>query len=498
MDLAGPRFPRLREAVERLLDRPATDAELQRVMAQPALRGRFLESLTGRLTVGESFFFRNEHHFRVLREQVLPQILRENAAKREIRVWSAGCSTGEEPYSIAILLDQLVGGDRSWRTAILGTDLNPEFLSRAREGRYRLWSFRQTNIHQNRSYFTPEGEEYRVAPRIRDRVRFNYLNLVKDVYPSPLTGTTGLDLILFRNVAIYLKPEVTAAIVARFRQALRPGGWLLLGETEVGVAATAGFDARHFEQATFYQTSSAPRERGAEFRPLPLPPLAAASPAPAAEVAVPPLPVWAPLPGNERRNGAGRSQEAAQAGPGGEALTTVGAGRGAAPSPEADEEREPVDRLLRRGDVAEALRAIERLPSPAARAEMRLRVIRELLSTADVLPAREQLDVCLAEYPLLLEAHLLKAGFAEEAGDLSAAERSYRQALYLDRTSAIAHLHLALVQQQQGRASEAERSLRTILKLTAGKDPQALVEHGDGMCYGRLTELARLLRENQE
>lgn len=171
--------------------------------------------------------------------------------------------------SLAILLDQRLRtqppaiSNRQWaigngHVSILATDLNAEFLERARAGRYRDWSFRRTDIHHNPDYFHREGREYCLTKRIRDHVRFAYLNLVKDVYPSPLTGTLGLDLILFRNVAIYLKAEVTQAIIQRFHRALRPGGWLLLGETEVQTAPRDGFQVHRFGEATLFQKELAP------------------------------------------------------------------------------------------------------------------------------------------------------------------------------------------------------------------------------------------------
>jgi chemotaxis methyl-accepting protein methylase len=166
MDLAGTRFPRLQAAVERLLaQRPGAD--LERILAHADKHAAFLESLTVELTVGESFFLRNEHHMRALREQVFPEILRDNADRREVRIWSAGCATGEEPYSLAILLDQLLAERGPWQVSILGTDLNLTFLERARQARYRQWSFRQTEVQQDRRYFSVDGEWFALAPRIR-------------------------------------------------------------------------------------------------------------------------------------------------------------------------------------------------------------------------------------------------------------------------------------------------------------------------------------------
>lgn len=483
MDLAGTRFPRLQEAVRKLLPAQSSSAELQRVMSQPDTRSRFLERLTVQLTIGESFFFRNEHHFRTLRETVIPAIVRDNADKRELRVWTAGCATGEEPYSMAILLDQILGSQTNWQVSILGTDLNPEFVERARQARYRQWSFRQTKIHQDRNYFTPEGDLFCLVPRVRNHVRFAYLNLVKDVYPSPLTGTLGLDLILFRNVAIYLKPEVTQAILQRFYQALRPGGWLLLGETELTQIPTQGFEARRFDQATFYQKGADRPSTIQPLSPMTMPVLATMLPSGGATIStVPTLPDWVPLP-TPRNRRPDRQQ------------TGTAAARSAL---DVTTNRETstwdrIERCLSHRDFAEAERIIDRIPALSDRAAMRLRYLRQLLASAEIARARQMLDVCLKEEPMQIEVQLLNASFAEEAGDLGAAEQAYRRALYVDRNCPIAHFHLALVLQQKSDTAGAERSLRTALRLTETMAPHALVEYGEGVCHGRLKEMIALL-----
>ena len=150
------------------------NANLERFLSHSREQAAFLESVTAELTVGESFFFRNEFHFRALRDKVFTEIMRDNAGQREIRVWSAGCATGEEPYSVAILLDQLLAERGSWLVSVLGTDLNLAFLERAREARYRQWSFRQTDVNQDRRYFTGHGEWFNLSPKVSERVRFAY------------------------------------------------------------------------------------------------------------------------------------------------------------------------------------------------------------------------------------------------------------------------------------------------------------------------------------
>lgn len=469
MDLSGDRAVRFRDALERVLGRPkwggeesrpalaVTTAEgsLDRLSGDLGSRTLLLERLTAELTVGETFFFRNADHFQALREHVLPAILADNAAKREVHFWSAGCATGEEPYSLAILLDQVLAG-QPWQVRILATDINPAFLARARDAVYRLWSFRFTTLHQDGRYFAPEGDTFRLVPSIRQQVRFAYLNLVKDVYPSPLTGTLGLDLILFRNVAIYLKPEVTRAIITHLRHALRPGGWLLVSEVELNLVPTDGFEVLRLDRATFFRKR--PDLSAAEM-PLLLP---APVLAPIATSLSPPVPTWLPL---------------------------------SAPPPAAPP-APPWERIqvhLDRKEWAAAEAVLARLADGKERAALRLRYAQSLLARAEQGRARQALATCLHEDPLLLEARLLQGSFDEEMGDLAAAEQAYRHALYIDRTCAMGHFHLALVQQQRGDRAGAARSLKTAWKLIEGRDLHSPVEYGEGICYGRLREMVAVL-----
>ncbi len=498
MDFSGNRFTRLCDAVAKVLSQPiaplASDCTSESLANASRDPGKFIERLIAELTVGESYFFRNEHHFRALREQVIPQIVRENSDSRVIRVWSAGCATGEEPYSIAILLDELMGSRpilhkpstaqaSDWSFSILGTDLNPDFLDRARIASYRPWSFRLTKVHEDRNYFAKEGDTYCVVPRVRDRVRFAFLNLGKDVYPSPVTGTLGLDLIVFRNVAIYLRPEVTGAIIERFCRALRPGGWLLLGETELNLVPNKGFAVQRFEQATFYRKTGDGSAVGDEFlSPPPLPVLATVALAARAEMGihvettVPALPEWVPLPKRARNL---------------QTATPGESSRGLYRDSTATWQE--IERLVENRQWDQAERTMGRVTENQQRAQIRLRYVQLLLSKAEVVRARNMLSICLTEDPMLIEAQFLQCSFALEAGDLEGAEQACRRALYVDRHCPMAHFHLALIQKQRGDQAGSERGLRTTLKLAEGKDPHGLVQYGEGVCYGRLKEMAKAL-----
>ena len=155
--------------------------------------------------------------------------------------------------------------------------------------------------------------------------------------------------------------------------------------------------------------------------------------------------------------------------------------------------REHNDRRSGGMDLAEAELAINAVIGPKDRATARLKFVLHLLGCAEMRRAGEMLEKCLEEEPLLIEAHLVKATLAEEAGDFDEAERGYRRALYVDRRCAIAHFHLALVQRERGDVNGAARSLQTVLELTRNSNPHGLVEHSDGVCYGRLREMVEVL-----
>jgi len=308
----------------------------------------------------------------------------------------------------------------------------------------------------------PEGKSFRLHRRLRHSVHFSYLNLVKDVYPSPLTGTMALDLILFRNVAIYLKKEVTQAIVGRFHRALRPGGWLLLGETELNIASADGFEVKHFEHATLYQKTGGRNETTETRAAVSVPVLAdVAVPKPTDPVNAARLPDWVPLPasGTERTS---------------QATATSW---------------ERIDNCVQNKNFAEAERLIDRISTPPERSATRLRYARALLICAQVTRAHKTLDICIKDDPLSVEAQLLKGSFAEEAGDLASAEQAYRRALFVDRFCPIAHFHLGLLQQTKGDLEAATRSFQIVQQITGEHEPHTVVQYGEGVCYGRLQEM---------
>jgi chemotaxis protein methyltransferase CheR len=155
------------------------------LVSSPLTRSQ-IEILADHLTVGETYFFREASCFEWLERRVLPELIRAGReSERRLRIWSAGCCTGEEPYSIAMLLDLMVPDLNDWNITILATDINPRFLKKAQEGVYTEWSFRDTPGRIKERYFIERKRgHYEITASIKKRVTFSYLNLAEDVYPS--------------------------------------------------------------------------------------------------------------------------------------------------------------------------------------------------------------------------------------------------------------------------------------------------------------------------
>ncbi|MDD3718247.1 MAG: protein-glutamate O-methyltransferase CheR [Actinomycetota bacterium] len=189
------------------------------------------------LTINVTEFFRDPDVYEAIRKQVIPAIMQYKRESRtsSLRAWSAGCATGEEPYSLAILFQHALESEpdpRSWTLRITATDLDDKALEKAREGRYE--SAKVPTGLAIEDYFDREGDEYVVKERVKRPVRFLLMDIVRQ---PPLRH---LDLILCRNVLIYFEREKQQRILDIFRQCLRPGGFLVLGKSEAILGPSEG------------------------------------------------------------------------------------------------------------------------------------------------------------------------------------------------------------------------------------------------------------------
>lgn len=216
---------------------------------------RVTEVLAAYLTIGETYFLRENRHYEVLEQIILPEILQDtNRGKRSIRFWSAGCATGEEAYSIAITLHRMGYLLRDWDVSILATDINLLSLDKAMKGIYSRWSFRNEPDWLIKNYFKCMNDgRYEIIPEIKRMVNFEYLNLADGGYPSLLNGTNALDVIFCRNVLMYFSPERVYDTLERFHQCLVDDGVMVVSACETSNLSSSKFTAVNYPDAILYR-----------------------------------------------------------------------------------------------------------------------------------------------------------------------------------------------------------------------------------------------------
>jgi len=241
---------------------PYVEAGIRRAMLRlkvtdiPTLRERVaanpeaLDEIIKELAVGETYFFREPSHFEFVRRRFLPELFEGRGEEHVVRAWSAGCSTGEEPYSLAILFeDQGIAG----RSKILASDVSRPAIEMARLGTYRSWSLRGEGAAQARPFLTFHDARWHLDERIKERVEFRLLNLVADPFPSHVSGVWEMDLIFCRNVLIYFSRETIGHVAKKLAESLAPGGVLVTGPSDPLLANLAPLEAFMAKEGVFYR-----------------------------------------------------------------------------------------------------------------------------------------------------------------------------------------------------------------------------------------------------
>ncbi|WP_224241347.1 CheR family methyltransferase [Hyalangium gracile] len=466
-----------------------------------------LRALLPLVTVGHTEFFRDPKQFRALERFILPQLLAK--ARREMRkvfIWSAGCATGEEPYSVAMVMSEL--GALSMEVDVWATDLNLAAVEAARQGRFSVR--RAGNIASERleRFFKPVEEGLEVQPGIREYVRFEGLNLAAPTFDG-MVAPGSLDLILCRNVIIYFDLPTIRGLMDRFLNALRPGGLLFLGYSESLFKVYDRFEMIEVDGAFVYRRPVAdPKARPT------LPPIPQPSTTPAGGTAIP-LTTPVPMPSSglpprprppETTASAGGPKPAvspadalnsirerlaanAKQGAGSESKSLYDPPRPARLTLEMPPVGSAEPRVMRTTEVpggAKALPPAERLNQamrkmmqsdfPAAIREVEKLLVDEpghldaLLTlgnlhslTGRINEAREAFAQALAREPLCVEARVFGGVAALQAGQLAEARSELSKALFLEPTLAIGHYLLAQVQERTKDREGARRSYRNAI-----------------------------------
>jgi chemotaxis protein methyltransferase CheR len=210
-----------------------------------------LTILVDNLTTNETYFFRESPQLRAFSEEILPELRERLADRKVLRIWSAGCSTGEEPYTIAMLLFESGDWWRNWQVEILGSDINQRVLHTARKGVYKTSAHRVTSPQMLEKYFIEEDKgNYRIVDKVKELVSFSSLNLLD---PLKANLISNMDIIFCRNVIIYFDKEAKKKVIESFSSKLREGGYLLLGHSESLINISNAFVLRTLKNDMVYQ-----------------------------------------------------------------------------------------------------------------------------------------------------------------------------------------------------------------------------------------------------
>jgi len=425
-------------------DFPDTEAFIQWLM-KSTVSMEHLEILTSHLTVNETYFWREPEVFNALIEKILPEIIRSKTKdEKRLRIWSAGCSTGEEPYSIAIALHKAIPEIKDWNITILATDINPRILRKAAAGVYGEWSFRNAPAWLKERYFCCNIDgKYEINSDIKKMVVFAYLNLAEDIYPTPVNNTNAMDIIFCRNVLMYFVPNRGRQVAHNLYKSLVDGGYFMVSACELSQIQFPQFSSVNFPGAIVYKKDT----RGF------VQPKLEDNYLPEIEFAQPEIFASTTLPEDDK--------------------TEL----------QKDTYKEALG-LYAQGQYAQTVKTLEEIPNISATLAVRALANEGKLSEA----------LCLCEKAIIKEKlnpilHYLRAAILQEQNSEDGAIASLKRALYLDPNLILAHFTLGNLMLRQGNIQNTKKCFRNALSLLDALKQDDILPESDGLTAGRFREI---------
>jgi chemotaxis protein methyltransferase CheR len=440
-----------------------------------------VETLAAALTVGETYFFRDPQVFEAIEHSILPAIIsRRREQERFLRIWSAGCSTGEEAYSLAILLLRTLHDIDDWSITLLATDINPKALKKAESGIYSEWSFRSNPQWVKDRYFRKLSDgRYEINTTINDLVTFSYLNLVEDAYPALLTNTNAMDVILCRNVLMYFSKDAAEATVEKVQRSLVPDGRLIVSAIETSLVSSSHLIPEICNGITTYRKSDTMQPG-----PVLVPPIISRA------FSIPDVfrPVAVSSFGTEHRGApAGKPAEALKV------LYTpalVQKEHLTIPTlPEKDLYSTAVA-LFESGDYFGAEKILVRYTAGHPHDQNAMALMAQVLANrGDLAGACGWCEKAIAQDKLNPFFHHLLATIRQEEGAMDEAIGELRRALYADPTYIPAHFTLANIKRRQGMLDESDVHFRNARTLLRSYQPGEVIGGAGGMSAAGLERI---------
>jgi chemotaxis protein methyltransferase CheR len=432
------------------------------------------ELATAALTIGETYFFRDHEQLALLERVVFPALARRPGGQRRLRMWSAGCASGEEPYTLAML-----AREAGWAQGVdvIGTDVAPARLATARRARYGRWSMRGVSPDRLARWFHAQGRHWTVDPEVARDVTFRMLNLADEGWPSLETGIGAMDLVLCRNVLIYFDAETIAGVARRLMASLAPDGWLFLGASDPMLVDLVPCEVVQTDAGLLYRPPGASAI-------APVAQMTRVTPAAATPVGTPvAMPVAMPV-----ATAVTPPIASSIASPPAWTSQSIAPVRAAAPSDVRARARAEYDAGNHESAADAALAAVDAGDADASTWTV---LVRSLANLGRLREAGSACATALSHFPMEPGLLLMHATLLLADGRPADAAAAARRALYLDREAPMSHLLLGDALARAGDRTEARRAFRAAERLLDALPADATVPHADGQPAGRLLRVAR-------
>lgn len=429
------------------------------------------------LTIGETYFFREKKALDFLEFKYLPDLIyKRRGNNQNLKIWSAGCSSGEEPYSVAIMLKRIIPDIKNWNITILATDINATFLKKAKEGVYSKWSFRGIPESFKTSYFKEtENNKYQIKPEIKKMVDFSYLNLATPPYHAS-EGKTGMfDVILCRNVLIYFSHEGIKTVTTNFHDCLHQGGVLLLSPVETSNLISEKFNRLSFNGITIYENN--PGAASKQMRNFIKHPTnisnnriskTITTPKPKIKIATIAKPREKPLPKIVVKTNKNKKVN------------------------EASDYQKTLN-LFKAGHYNEVEKRVnDAIKNGSQDKKSHLILLARIKANQGLLAESEKFCIEAIELDKInTEAHYLLATVYNEQGKVKEALNSINSTLFLDPDFALGHFLLGNISKNGGENSDSKKHFNNALKSLSKLKHDDIIAESDGLTAGRLSEIIR-------
>jgi chemotaxis protein methyltransferase CheR len=453
---------------------------LQWLMSSSLTRNQ-IEILASHLTVGETYFFRENNTFEILEKHILLEIINSRQENnKQLRIWSAGCCTGEEPYSIAILLYKMIPDLQNWNITILATDINPQFIKKAEEGVYSKWSFRDTPNWVKEKYFKKLKEDkFEILANIKNIVKFSYLNLAEDNYPSLFNNTNAMDIIFCRNVLMYFSPERVKNVVHRFYLSLVNNGWLIVSPTEISSILYPQFTSVRFSDVILYRKSFEQFYPEKDFDKVFLPPSTFET----------------------QFNLTSQTQQEVLQGNEEEILEKIQNeffNQDLAKQTQNIQLTEYEKALVlykqgRYNETIEKLIEIFTVNQQGFNDKLISLLLQAFANTGKLTEAKNWCEKALAFDKLNPYFYYLLANIQQEEGQAEQAEASLKCALYIDQNFVLAHFALGNLSRSNGKIKESDKYFKNAISLLDRYQQEEVLPYSEGITVKRLTEIIQVI-----